>query len=546
MSAVQGRMWLEWLDGGGELRRLTNVSSARMTRTLGVRPSVCAVTAPYVPGMPRIVTQAWKYGNVVYRMHNCAVVKPSARIEDGQTITLQILDSRWDWMNGHISGRYNVRQPDGTIDANTEANAVLLASLLFEAMNVTDFDLSDLPDDTRPEVEWDFAQPADELDKLLNALNCDIAPMLDGSFRVVRLGTGAALPAAGKSSAAQGQTGDPRPARVKSVGAPIEFQERFALEAVGLDTDGVWKPLDQLSYYPTDGFTSTHGFQQIEDEVARNLAKRSVFRCYRIREFAAGDWTLPDEWGEILSPRQIELEDGLIEWETIDGERRRKRPEVRGTWYDEQGSYEEVTNQLFVGPFSIDQGRRMVRFSSAVYRQIAEGAFSPASLYLDCAFHAQEPEKEYTGLPIRYTLAEEVPNADSSLDRVYEHDDLTLRMRVPYTDLTTRGAVVSNLTEVRAMADAYNARHLAELAPDQQDEAIYPGIMWQELDGAIQTVRWQVGAPKAQTVITRNGEPAHLPGKRTRRERLAANKAAYDAARAEKRSAWLARHWRAR
>lgn len=260
---------------------------------------------------------------------------------DGQVWRLSIWDRRWKWQfagdDGPISGWYNQRFPAiqpapqvfqpgtvqlGSIDVETQQTPQQLAALLLDALGEEGYDVSQLPNNTLPEVNWDHDNPAQALHDLADRLGCRIVLGLDDIVRVVQTGLGADLPTNGVERESDVLDPPEIPDSIQVVGGKSRFQVDFILEPVGLDVDGTIKPIDELSYAPDDGWGGILdldrdvGFQEIpgwetEDIIPpltppiiartfqigqfaqqvnpRFLARQTVFRWYRIQDDASAD-----------------------------------------------------------------------------------------------------------------------------------------------------------------------------------------------------------------------------------------------------------------
>ncbi len=202
------------------------IESASFTLSHGVTPSVAQLTIiPQVaPAIPLDGTLVWTFGDVTILFPGCRVDKASFEYtQSGLVWRLSIFDRRWQWAFGQISGSYNVRRANigdgglpaalalkefptvppapqvpqlqlGTIDVNTLATPQQLATLCFLAMGEAGFEVGQLPNDSRPEVQWDHDNPAQSLANLCDLLGCRVSLGIDNVARIVRLGTGALLP----------------------------------------------------------------------------------------------------------------------------------------------------------------------------------------------------------------------------------------------------------------------------------------------------------------------------------------------------------------
>ena len=171
-------------------------TAADFTLSHGISPSVCLLqTVPQTSYVAEIGTLQLSFGSTLLSFPDCAVRSATLRSsEQGLFWSLQILDRRWKWQFGEIDGRYNVRSADGSIIDSTEKTPRQLAELLLRAMNESQFDVDQIPNDSRPTVVWDAANPADELAQLCDQLSCRIVLGLDNHVRIRPIGDGQTLP----------------------------------------------------------------------------------------------------------------------------------------------------------------------------------------------------------------------------------------------------------------------------------------------------------------------------------------------------------------
>lgn len=321
--------------------------------------------------------------------------------------TCYIQDRRWKWQQtGRISGRYNVRdgeEEDATIREGTEKTPRELATLCLEAMGERSFDVSQLPNEPRPFVEWDYKLPSDALDELISPLGCYLVPVLNrGTFdrvRIERLGHGRELPGTpgngrppGDTVEAGGLTFNPpeRPDALIACGRRTRVQMDLELEAVGKDFSDDFAPINDLSYAPATGnkpvgwagayppagpkelwqFSDPPYFQNVSDVRARDFAQAYVFRYYRIKTpFKLPFSTTllqprgekqPETVTQIKELRDIlPIEDAQLDL-SLGGVGKRKGKDKRplpawvyGVWYDHQEIGTNVTGDNDPDPTKI-------------------------------------------------------------------------------------------------------------------------------------------------------------------------------------------------
>lgn len=193
----------------------------------------------------------------------------------GTTFTLEILDERWSWAFGGIDGHYNQKDGRGKLVPWTIRSPQELALLCLKAMKVTRYDIRALPKGlsrkdgknverylktgenfpqtlTNPETFWDHIPPAQALAQLADFYGLRVIYQPNAAKVILAYpGKGKDFPNLPYESIGGTIDGPEAPAFVGVVGAPVKFQSRFLLEAVGEDWDGEILPIEDLSYAPT-------------------------------------------------------------------------------------------------------------------------------------------------------------------------------------------------------------------------------------------------------------------------------------------------------
>ncbi|AWM38127.1 hypothetical protein GobsT_37800 [Gemmata obscuriglobus] len=195
---------------------------------------------------------------------------------DGQTFTLTILDRRWRWRYGAISGRYNQLDKRGKLVPWTIRSPQELAELCLKAMGERNYVINlpagltaaaganleqylrageDFPQSlTNPPTVWDLIPPAEALARLADLYGCRVIyqPFADRVV-VAPLGAGGPLTDFPCESIAPNVDGPETPSAVGVAGAPVRVQMRLLLEPVGKEWDGSYRPVNELSYAPQGG-----------------------------------------------------------------------------------------------------------------------------------------------------------------------------------------------------------------------------------------------------------------------------------------------------
>lgn len=468
---------------------IQGVESVSFSLSRGVQPSVCTVSMPLnIEGLDRKPkTMYFSDGIRTVQFADCIIsdVSPDVDGEGFQVMSIAILDRRWKWGFGHISGTYNIRSA-GQIKAATKKTPRELATLIFEAMGDKKFDVSKMPNDTFPFIDWDLKTPASALQELCDSVGAHVCLGHDDVARVFRDGEGQEIPNVPSSSFGKGFDFGAQPGKVGIATGNMQWEFDFPLVPVGLDVDAKIKSIYELSYMPSGGWggctppfmSSVNG--GIDRVTGRpkslgnqlKLARETVWRWFKIdKPYNLSKMPLTDEKLETVD-QLFPLLDYQLEYEEIstvqkvslgdtayDPENLNRKPQlVWGQFYDESGTGDDNTVELLgsgddakpfnypVGVdlskfkedatgkrdvilkaliypkgFTIDQDRQLVIFSDPVYR-IISGDFYLPRLWLRTSCNFRNLK---TRAPYRKNMLKAVPNApDSKLVEWTEREEL--------------------------------------------------------------------------------------------------------------------------
>jgi len=496
-----------------------------MVFSRGISPGVCILkTIPEPQLVSQVGTLLIEYGSERIMLPNCAVNTHTLTLDNHahqtgmkrsspRTWNVQIMDRRWAWKYKKISGEYNVRLPNNMIrysDKHPELRRSLadLASLCLSAMGERNFDISVLPSNVYPHVKWENANPASELQSLCDLVSCVI--VYDWYYdRVVihRLGVGDSLP----SNPSQINPSLPvsisrLPDKIRVECWPTRYQLKFEMEAVGLDTDGAIKKLDDLSYKPTDGWDKEWwcAFPQV-DEDDRHLAFKTVFRWYRIKSVGtSGSLSVPGLGEEIKSVDQFEMDDVLLESANdLDGLQQTQRAIVNGKFWPQcpwEVTTEEDTKYGSSGWRILPDRKNVVEFDYPVL-QVEDGVYKPAKIYITATCKIRKSDGQwFASKSFERLLPWREVGAGA---RVLKHPELwEVANRSPVTD--GQWDTAANLS---AEANVYLDYVYNEYMSAPSEDLSYAGILPIRLDGAIAQVKWaaSVNGP-AVTRASRNHE----------------------------------------
>lgn len=488
----------------------------------GVSPGRITVrTLPGVANPAATGTARFRYAGAMIEMPNCRVDAITAETDyAGRSIArIEILDQRWAWKFGAISGEYNVRTHDGnSVQPETEKSPRQLARLCLAAMGEKG-DVSRMPDHLRPYVHWDYKVPALALADLADACGCRVVLKIGGRVAIEPAGQGAALAISPATIAGEAALDLPEtPPSLTFVAAPNLYQVDFDLAPVAVEPSGEIVSLDDVSYAPPRGWRHEPlpDFGNVESTY-RQLAQSCVWKYYQIQP----NFTLPgdpqrpenviERIAEVLPLQPHQVESDPLPDQTL----RRRPPWVYGLFEKGAATFPQVReNQqpdpnlnetpedLYARSFVVDRERGLVIFADPVflYRKGDDDyEVRPARIKLRIA--CQRRDKQTRGV-VRYEVTPQ-KRARQGAAQAIVRDDIA---REVYVNHKTK-KVISNENEVKRQAAYYLTAATKELKAAQSGTLTYDGFWPIQPDGAIRQVTWQISAAgQGTTVVSRNRE----------------------------------------
>ncbi len=230
-----------------------------------------------------------------------------------------------------------------------------------------------------------------------------------------------------------------RPDSLKLVGGPTRYQTQFILEAVGEDADGSIVPIDDLSYTPEAGWGAeligqyyNVGAGSDQPSVNRELARKTVFRWYRIRCTPDGEFTIPGYNGttveELWQLLPIETH-GVGIYTDDDGVERPVPLSLEGQWWDRSHDDKNFDYDRTWGKgYTLDVERGIVMLSqpAALFADDKDnperGVFAEATLYLTVGHGVKNAE---TFVEERYISTFQMPGQPSGVGpQILRRDDV--------------------------------------------------------------------------------------------------------------------------
>jgi hypothetical protein len=426
---------------------------------------------------------------------------------------------------GAPAGPQNVQIVEGT-----EKKPQALAKLCLKAMGETRFDVSKMPNNTYPEIEWDYDLPAEALARLCDSLNCRVVLRLDDTVSIEPIGKGAELPKGQETEGGEEVDVPERPDELVLLGQQ-KFQLDLALEAVGRERWGEVKPIDKLSYAPAEGWGRPDWkfMQCVSNNYDREIAKETVFRWYRIKK---NFWVPQLGWFIRTLDEVLPIDDRQIDSHWTDGRWEPLPAWIYGRFYGGDESprawidngkinvfniLAAIVSQivkfpkgLYTKPFSIDKERGIVMFSDPVFQLNTNyshgtdngkgGWCMPAELRLRVSFSVRDADDWGW---VRPEYRRKLGGAKSGAKpRYIVRDDVEFHS-VEYPD----GGKWDNEQPCKKIAETYLDAYEAEYTPKKPSSVGYAGFKKIDVDGAIQQVTWtRSEAGYATTRATRHRE----------------------------------------
>jgi len=375
------------------------------TQTTGFNPDVAFLRAnPQVANIPSYGTLSFTWGATTTTLPNCIVDLASLRLtEDGRYITLKVLDRRELWKYvAPISGEYNVVRVNDYVTGKKKTLRQL-GTILMTALGEGSADVSALPTDIYPSVSWECESVVDAAEALFSEYGYSVALGFGSeTVTVVKLGTGATLSTTDRFVGSDTIDAKFAPRYVRNCFKPSVAQVRLKLEAVGLDIDGAWYPINSLSFKPAAGWgkTASYSLAGAVDALTEDQkveARAYVRRAYRVMGFADGTWDIPVGGGSVTGLDVIlPIQNRLLTTEDIRGEESYSPFKVYGkytTLPDERAQPALPTTSLVgdrvVGRrYHLDGENGILIFDDPIF-YVDGDEYKPAELYLECTIQVR-------------------------------------------------------------------------------------------------------------------------------------------------------------
>jgi len=456
-----------------------DIRGATFTRSRGVAPDACILDVAAGDINQSVGTLSFSFDGTTRSWTGCAVDLAHLEVPEGTQLPpkqrVVIWDRRWKWKNSYINLNCNQRTANGAILSATQKTPAQIATLCATALGET-ITVSAMATGMYP--RFNYSGRADLLlQELCRITAHEVVPVGD-AFAVVPYGSGADLPSGGELVSSYTAVKSAYPDRIKVIGAPIMFQDKIRLEAVGRDTDGTIKLIDDLSYKPASGWEKSW-YTHFADVTlsARALAFEDVFKLWRIKEQWAGGLTVT---GASEVPTSISQYLPIQDFISAGSSTVSQPAYIEGVWWPRSElNTNTPTNSRYVAAFTVDKENGLIRTRTPVVK-ISSSDIAKADLGLI----VQHPVVLAAGGFDVYS------KTGSSLGG--SGTQILLRPEMVYAKLNSPSSS-SNLTALNTEADAYLTNHALKYADRTFKHMRYEGITSADPTGMVAQVRFSTG-----------------------------------------------------
>lgn len=330
------------------------------------------------------------------------------KLGGGWAWALVILDHRWRWASGSISGEYNRRLPNGAVDPDTQMTPSELADLCLEEMGEAGYDTSEMPSNVYPYVLWDNLNPGLALKQVCEAVACEVCGGEIASVFVQPLGTGQDLPSGGNPLHPPATMTRPnQPTRLVLYGGNNVYCHKLKASAVGLESDGTTKLINNLSYKPSGGWPAElPGVFGNLSTTNQALAQGRVWQWYDVVGQSDGSLAVPGSNTAVSSIDQYAFLDTRLDQDTdLSGVKRPRAPQVTGTFWDyTDEAVNTSADTLYQGDFTWDAARGRVCFPVPIFSLTSSQTVQEPTINVLVSYHV----KDFDGNPERLVRVRQI------------------------------------------------------------------------------------------------------------------------------------------
>ncbi len=304
-------------------------------------------------------------------------------------------DRRWKWQFSNVSGDYNRRKPDGSLDTATQKYPGELATLLGTALGES-IDVSRMPTGVWPRAKWNNQRADLALQWLCNYVACEVVlnPLSNG-IEIWPSGYGINTPT-GLSEMHFKYRFVPRaniPSSIQAHGGDSLYQTKLQLKCVAANQDNSQKLLANWEGLSSSaiGTESPWSFQDISSTTNRINAYEGYMRTFRVTGQQDGSLPVPGCQTAVSAVDQYILNDYRLDFETdIEGYSRNLPYYLDGDYYAYTDLPNNASSMRFTGASTLYKDRRLVQTQFPVFKLDSSGKYQEPVFYLTTSYKVQD------------------------------------------------------------------------------------------------------------------------------------------------------------
>lgn len=499
---------------------VSNIRQVRFPFSRGVLPSTGFIYCPATPGtLDAGGDLTFSFGGNSFTFTDCQISScHMLRHHDGlhPTRVIAFKDRRWRWSKKTVSGDWNRRLSDGTVDPLTRLQPSGLASQILNAMGEGGYDVSRMPTGVYPPGKWDNERADIALQRLCDYVACEV--VLNPTTNLVEiwpLGTGGST-VEGVGELYPKYRHVPRagvPSTVRVNCGPSVWQSKLALRAVARNYNTSTQYL--LSTLGTTFIEneSPLSLPSVTDNNLRALGFEQYLRLFEVIGQQGGSLAVPNCPIPITSTDQYLLNDYVLETETdLYGFKHNLSYYIDGDYWPYSDTLANVTSQRYTGDSRLHKDRKCVQFPVPMIKFSSSGAYGEPTMYLTTSYRVRDVYGQVAGL-YRYGSV-----GGSGGELVLSRPEIFS----VYSTSTTPGAQTNTESQAIAEADLYVQMFLQKYANPIASEITYPGLLSGSLDGNIAQITWEYSVNYLPRTIVCEGEELDIsaPSSAERRRML--------------------------
>jgi hypothetical protein len=468
-----------------------NIRYASLTYSRGVTPSIATVLcAPQSNLRLPPSTLAFSFGNNSVAFQDAAILSAYVRrryMGKGWLHSVQIADRRWKWAFGSISGEYNKRKPDGTVDENTRKTPAELADLCLQAMGEGSFNTGQMPQGVFPYVKWSNENPALALASLCDYVACDVVLNYQtNGVEIWPLGTGqGTLTGFGEEHPKFNYRSANVPSTIEAHGGDSRFQNKLRLRAVATNESGVQDTLANTFNTVTLNQQALH-FPGLSTN--QHIALDQAWKEYRVTGQVDSSLAVPQCQESITSTDQYLLDDYIIDPVESDlADYSRNLPSyVEGDFWAYADTPTSLSDKRCLMPSRLNTDRRIVKFDFPVIKLGTTGLIEEPTLYLTTSYRVRAQD----GTVVHVFTGGNVGGSGGKL--VLRRPEVFASYQSTYNGASQAGTSNTQSTAMEEL-NRYVQIFQQKFSNSDASELTYPGIIPGLLNGNVCQIRWECG-----------------------------------------------------